>query len=365
MRICYVADPRSVHTRRWVGWFAGRHDVHLVRTAPSDALPDVPGIVLPRSAPLPGIRLGVSLARLRAYLRRTRPDLLHAHFINEAGWLAGFAGHRPWLLTVWGSDVYRAPGESRMAALLNPTAARRADAVTCDSADQGRALEAWGVAAERIHVVGWGVDRSRFHPGVDGAEWRRRLGIAPDARVVLSPRQWLPNSHIVEVVEAHARLPGDPVLLLKRLPAFEGDYARRVEEAIRASPASDRVHQVGEVDEGALPALYAAADVAVSLCGTDGTPVSVLEAMAEGLPVVALDVASLREWLDPGGGALVRTPDPDVVAGALTPLLSDAALRRVAGQRNVAMVAERADRAREMERAETLCRRLVGDGKAS
>ena len=360
LRICYVGDPRSVHTQRWVRWFAARHDVSLISTAADEALADLEVCALGDGA-FPGTRLMGAVRAVRRVVAREDPDVVHAHYINEPGWLAAASGARSVVITAWGSDVYRAPAESQLARRLNPWAVRSADWVTCDSDDQARVLRSWTRRSDRVSVVGWGVDRSEFHPGIDGLPMRRRLEIPTDARVVLSPRQWLPNSNIESVVAAHAQLPADVYMVLKRLPRFERSSAADVEAAVAASPAGSRIRVVGEIADADLPALYAAADAVVSLCTTDGTPVSVLEAMAVGRPVVALRNASVAEWLSEPGGRLVDGLDAHEVATALGAALEAGDARIRAQAHNVAVVAARADREAEMARMEEIYARLAAN----
>ena len=350
MRLCFIGDPRSIHTQRWVRWFAADHDVILIATNVDDALGEFRVCTLPTTSARRGTRLLSSVRTVRRVLAAQRPDIVHAHFINEAGWFAAASRWRPSIITAWGSDLYRAPAESRLAQRLNPWAVRSADRVTCDSVDQARLLRSWGVEHERVSVIGWGVDRREFHPDVDGRPLRARLDIPSEAPVVLSPRQWLGNSNIEAVVAAHARLAADVYLLLKRQPRFEGEGGRSVHTAIEASPARDRIRILEEIPAEELPTLYAAADAVVSLCVTDGTPVSVLEAMALGRPVVALDNPSIAEWVSDPGGRLVSSPDAEQVADAIKSFLAAPAARERAAAHNLAVVAQRADRATEMTR---------------
>jgi glycosyltransferase involved in cell wall biosynthesis len=360
MRICYIGDANAIHTRRWVEWFARDHDVTVVATTAHPGLERYRIADLPRSG-VP-LRLPRSLADLLRILRRADPDVLHCHFINEAGWFGAASGWRPLVITAWGSDVYRAPRESRLAGYLNPWSVRRADAVTCDSQDQARVMRSWGVPAERLAVIGWGVDLEEFHPGIDGGELRAELDIPAQAPLVLSPRQWYPNSNIPTVVAAHELLPDDVYLLLKRAPAFELDGGAPVERVIRASRARQRIRVLGEIPATRLPSLYAAASAVVSLCSTDGTPVSVLEAMALGLPIVALETASLSEWIAPPGGVLVKTLDPAPVAAALNGFLHEAEARQRAAQYNCRVVESRANRKVEFGRMAEIYTRLAGSG---
>jgi len=359
MRICYLGDASSIHTQRWVEWFAARHEVAVISTTP------LPGLERHRLGTLPGpesrLRLFRSIRATRRAILCLEPDLVHCHFINEAGWFGAAADHHPLVITAWGSDLYRAPHESRLARYLNPWSLRRADHVTCDSHAQATVIRRWGVPEERLDVIGWGVDRAEFHPGVDGARLRACLGVPGDAPTVLSPRRWHPNCNIPAVIDAHAKLPDGIFLLLKRFTPADRGVAEAVDGAVDSSPAADRIRFVDELGADELPELYAAADVVVSLCETDGTPVSVLEAMATGRAVVALENASLAEWVSEPGGVLVPRPDPELVADALRPFLDDGILRARAREHNVAIVACRADRNAEFERMDAIYHRLADD----
>lgn len=357
MKICFIGDSGAIHTERWVRWFARHHEVIVIATHEDAGIPEYKVATLPARA-LPGTRLAVSARVVREVVSRHAPDVVHSHFINEAGWFGAVSGRRPFVLTAWGSDVYRAPHESRLAARLNPWTARRANWVTADSEDQARRLRTWGVDPARLSVIGWGVDRSEFHPGVDGGPVRDQHAIPRDAPVLLSPRQWYPNSNIEAVVAAHAAMDPRVYLILKRTRGYEPDGGEAVERALGASRARDRIRVVERLEASALPALYAASDVVISLCTTDGTPVSVLEAMATGRPVVALENASLAEWVSDPGGRLVRGLDPQAIARAVEAVLAPAA-RGSALQHNVRVVADRADRDVEFGRMAAIYERLL------
>jgi glycosyltransferase involved in cell wall biosynthesis len=362
MRLCFIGDARSVHTQRWVRWFAAEHEVAIIATAHHPELAELELTTLPEGR-VRGTRLAHSVWATRRALRTFRPDLVHAHYINEPGWLAAASRARPFVLSAWGSDLYRAPGESALAKRLNPWAARTADFVTCDSEDQARVLHGWGVRPDRVAVIGWGVDREEFNPDVDGGLMRDALGIPRDAEVVLSPRQWLPNSSIEAIIAAHALLRDEPHLILKRLSRDESDRGRAILAAIASSPARERIHVVDEIPAAELPSLYASATIVVSLCITDGTPVSVLEAMATGRPVVAFRNESLAEWVAPPGGELVSSVAAPEVAAAMQRFLdASGAEREAAASYNLQTVAERADRATEMHRMDAVYARLGSQG---
>lgn len=358
MRICFIGDAGSIHVQRWVGWFASSHEVMLISTTPDDGSSPYEVVSLPSEGRARS-RLIRSMLAVRRTVNACRPDVVHSHFINEAGWFGAASRHHPLIVTAWGSDVYRAPLESRLARYLNPHVARAADRVTCDSEDQAAMIRGWGVAPHRVTVVGWGVEREEFHPGVSGARLRRRLDIPADAQVVLSPRQWLENSNVGAIVAAHEQLADGVHLILKRSPATERGAGRAIEETIARSSARARIRVLGNLDAAELPEMYAAADVVVSLCRTDGTPVSVLEAMATGKPLVAFRNASLSEWVAPPGGLLVDSVAAEAVAAAVRTFLEDREAAALASSYNCSVIAERADRRRELGRMEGIYAELA------
>jgi glycosyltransferase involved in cell wall biosynthesis len=115
-----------------------------------------------------------------------------------------------------------------------------------------------------------------------------------------------------------------------------------VESAVELLPARPHA-QMAE--------LFRAAQVVVSPSTHDGTPNTLLEAMACGCFPVAGDLDSIREWIKPGeNGLLVDPGDPAALAAAILRGLNDAALRKQAAGRNAAIIAERAEYTRNMTR---------------
>lgn len=349
---------------RWVRFFADRgHEVALVSTRPpSSELKVHVYHPLSASASVQGTRILWNILELRRFLREFKPDILHAHYINEAGWLCALSGFRPFVLTAWGSDIYVAPRTSLVARVLSPFAVRRADCVTADSRDQIAELRRMGAAAHKARVVGWGVNIEKFS-GRSNGQWRAKHGIAEDRTVILSPRRWIRNSNIPMIVDAFGRVReqrDDVLLILKNVENSPGGVREEIESRIRESGNGSATLVIGEIPEGELPELYSAADITVSVCSSDGTPVSVLEAMASRSAVVAGDLPSLREWIRDGEtGLLVPVGNVEALAARLLRLVGDVSLRRKLGELAREVVEERADHTKELAEMEQVYLQLV------
>ena len=144
MKLLMLAPASVIHTQRWVEALHGR-GVELVLATQHEPgawqAPDGVRVVrLPHGGAAGYFR---NVPALRRLLRDERPDLLHAHYASGYGTTAALAGFQPWLLSVWGSDVYDFPYESGPKGSLKSWLLRRnlrhADAVASTSEEIGRA----------------------------------------------------------------------------------------------------------------------------------------------------------------------------------------------------------------------------------
>jgi glycosyltransferase involved in cell wall biosynthesis len=366
LAIAFLADPSSVHTRRWTGYFAERgHNVTLI--VGRDLVVDpglADGIAIERFEPYSRGRTrvigGLVAARsFRRVLKRLDPDVLHAHYLTGNGWLAWSSGFHPYVVSVWGDDILITARETWRARLHTRVALRGADLVTGNSEYLVQAAVAAGAKPERTHFIHFGVDTERFRPGPDPAELRARLGLE-GRRVLLSPRTIAPLYHHETVVAALARLPQDVVALMTKYLVDAAELAALERQAAELGVA-ERMIVVDTVASEEMPDLYRLADVVVSLAASDGGPITLIEALATGCPVVATDLPAVREWaseLDPA--ALVPVADVEATARAIEHLLSRSPSERdELSRRGRAAVEERAGERANMERMELLYRELA------
>lgn len=306
------------------------------------------------------LRYGVSLVKVRRLLAEISPDLLHTHFLTGYGYWGLFSGRRPFMLTVWGDDVYVTPGESSLKGWLARKALAAADYVTGDSVDIVDACVEMGSAPERSEVVQWGVDFERFHSGVSGASVRKRLGIPADAPVVLSTRSFTqPYYNIDLVVETAPRVREAFPDVHYIIAGNEGDDAEFRGLAERVG-LTERVHWVGRIPHDELPAYLTASTVFLTVPSVDATAVSLLEAMGAGCAIVSTNLPSASEWIFPEKtGLLVEPRDGDGLVDAIRRFLGDAGLRSRVGEAAVREVRGRADHDLSMSRVESIYRDLI------
>jgi glycosyltransferase involved in cell wall biosynthesis len=298
---------------------------------------------------------------LRRVVARLRPDVVHAHFLTEYGWHAWMSGFHPYAITVWGSDVTISLRRSRRTALYGRIALRSADLVTGDSAALVEGVIAAGARRDRTRLIQFGVDTRRFSPGPDPAALRERLGLK-GRRVLLSPRAITHLYRHGVAVEALAELPADVVLLMARYLVDETEMAALLARAAELS-VTERVRFVDGIDHAEMPDFYRLADVMVSIPMSDATPVTLLEALSCGRPVVATDLSSVREWMgELDAESLVAVDDAAATARAIERLLGMApGERSELGRRGRAIIEERASQDVHMTAVEGIYRSLAGE----
>ncbi|MCJ7625375.1 MAG: glycosyltransferase family 4 protein, partial [Anaerolineaceae bacterium] len=157
--------------------------------------------------------------------------------------------------------------------------------------------QTFGFPKGKIVLFPWGVDLKHFTPGVS-EDFRERLGWQ-DAFVLLSLRSWEPLYGVVVFLRAFARAAKVvPDLMLILLGG--GSQASEFRQILVENDLLDRVYFGGHVSQNDLPEFYKSADLYVSASHSDGSSVSLMEALASGCPVLISDIPGNLEWVTDG-----------------------------------------------------------------
>jgi glycosyltransferase involved in cell wall biosynthesis len=381
MRVALCSDGRSPHTYRWANAVADRgHEVAVVWESQDFAGADLGRYresithhehVRPTPRRQPWL---LPFAPVTAYRleRALSPDLVHGLYLSGYGWTADALGKRPLVLSALGSDVLDL---DRRTALSFPTggtaygvwrtrrAVAGADVVLADSAAIADAVRRH-VPDARTRIVRFGVE-IRPVPPAARSEWRRRLRVDENAFVALSSRVVQANYNIDTIIRAFAevrdRIPGSILVLKEYPPASDADYRQRCFELIDELGIGDAVRTVGELEPDELLELHAAADVYLSVPSRDGTAVSVLEAMAAGVPIVATDAQGIDPEILRGDETALLVPPRDsaALASSVVALAQDGELRARLARRATEIVRLHGDFDRELDRAVELYEELA------
>jgi glycosyltransferase involved in cell wall biosynthesis len=310
-----------------------------------------------RVEPVPMARSLSPRAQWRAFralvrlLRAERPDLVHAH-MPISGFLARIAARVagvPRVAYTCHGFLFNQPGPwPRRAAsfLMEWLGGRLTDVYLTVSDEEAR-------DARRLHIsrgavgIGNGRDPTRFRPDpIARATLRAALGTPPDRIVVVAVSRLVRHKGYPELLQAMRDVDAELWIVGERLASDRGED---MEPHFAAANLGARLRRLGYRED--VPAILAASDIFALPSHFEGLPMSIIEAMLTGLPVVATAIRGPREQVIDGvTGLLVPPAEVDPLAAALRRLTSDAPLRAAMGAAGRARALDRYDESKVVQR---------------
>lgn len=318
MRICFVSD--SIHTKKWVRYFADKgHEVHLISPTPfdGDKVWNVSYYSLKRIPPQ--IRI-ISflinniwfLVQMRKLVRKIKPDIVHAHYITDCGFLAALSGFHPLVVSVLGSDVFVDPYKSIFYRYILRFVLKRADSVMTISRYATEFVQKeFNVPPDKIATFYWGIDISVFQKGYlsEVETLRKTLNIDDHSFIVLSPRtmsalygiEFIIKS-IPDVIKKHLNV---CFVFLRGWPtdsAYENKlYENKLQTIAEDLGVKEYMRVVSKfLEPEDMAKYYNMCDAIVSIPRTDGFSGSILEVMACGAIPIVGNLQVYREYLIDG-----------------------------------------------------------------
>jgi glycosyltransferase involved in cell wall biosynthesis len=279
-------------------------------------------------------------------IHRLNPDLVHAGPIPSVAFTAARTGYSPLISMSWGSDILiQAQSEPALSAAryaLEHSALAFAD---CHAVKEE--LAALGMRLEDIVVFPWGVDLQHFSPRPD-TQIRADLGWQ-DERVILSTRSLEPHYGAETVLDGFIQAAiQDPTLRLLQLG--QGSLRERLQKKLAEAGMQARAHFAGQVGYDLLPNYYRSADLYLTASRADGSSISLLEAMASGLPALVTDIPGNREWVTEGDtGWFFPVGDAERLATGIASAFSSAGGLESMGQHARQVAETRADWQKSIE----------------
>ena len=306
MRVLYVSTSCGLHDRRFLEYLrdASHIDSGFLHIAHDDVRQEARhahhGLVETTWTVDGRLAVDKVVRSIRAVFGAFQPDVVHAGPIPTVTYLAALA-EAPGLTGMsWGFDLLRDAAESSgEAATRAQLALARCRAFIADCETVREAAIAFGMDGARTIVVPWGVDIEAFSPEQSDSSVRSHHGIPDAATVFFTNRAWEPDYRVDIVIRAFefiaSHVPNAWLLI-----AGDGSLAPDIRLRIASSPARLRIVETGRLALAPMVAHYRNSDIYVSASRIDGSSVSLLEAMACGLPAIVVDHPANREWVSDG-----------------------------------------------------------------
>jgi len=322
MILCLIADGRSIHTQRWAEYFAqSGNEVHLITYDPMGRdIPEVNEHIITsrwKNLYLSFIPRHIAIKQI---VKKLKPDLIHAHFIAKYGFhILGLNVH-PSVVSAWGDDILILPKKSRLIHRYTKKVLEGVDLVYAVSHNISEHIRAdFNIPPDKVHYLPFGIDSDIFAPLPDKKKFSRTT------IEIFSNRGFFPVYDNETLVRGFAFAYQRNSCLRLTLKG-DGPDEEKIRDLVSSLGISDVVSFKKKTEYSEVPKDYQNADIFVTTSRSDGTPVSILEAMASGLPCIATSVGGIPEWIeDQKSGLLIPPGSPENVAESILTLAGNTA----------------------------------------
>ena len=331
-KICMIGYARGLHLRRWVELFRQRGHEVIVLTSGDAIELSVPVHSIEPRRPLPFLRTFQRMRRARRLVAQLRPDIVLGQYLVGAGWCAAHCACGLRGAIAWGSDISPLLKRMRYEEYRNHQAVGRLDFLVALSGFMHDAYLAYGAAPEKVHRLNYPRQWLPAPETLEGefAEAFGGSGLISE-KYILSLRGMKQVYNQETIIRAIPRVlerhPGLRFVFLRF--GSDPDYIARLERMVRDKGLEQAVLFLDAQPPERFALLCRHALVGVSVSSSDGMPLSVLEAMSLGVPVIAGRIPPIEEIVTVGqSGLLVDCQSPDELAEGLIGLAGDADQRQ-------------------------------------
>ncbi len=364
MKLLYIADSTSIHTKRWLRYFLNQgNDIYLITIGEKkEKIPNVTHVINFDRFYYNSLSFISILNKTKKLIREIKPQILHGHFVHQYGWLAALSNFHPLILTGWGTDILSLPHVSRFkfGKILTRYSLKKADLLTATSEYLKAEMIKLGADTNNIYVIFWGINLQKFRPDIDTSQIRQELKISENRQVVLSNRNHIALYNNDIVIEAmHHVLKKIPEALLI-LQNAGGNLEKDLKTLAQKRGIAESVIFLPMFKHDDMPALYAISDIYVSVPSWDAGPVSLKEAMACNASPIISAVPGPMEWIkDEVNGRVVPIRNIVKLAECICDLLKNKEKREEFNRINRRRIEEHADHNMLMKRMEGLYKDII------
>ncbi len=325
MKLIYFSLGYSTHDYRFLKAISdGGHDVHFVqlegntRQVESRLVPENVTQVIWQGGrePFKWSNLLKLIFDFRRLTREIKPDLIHAGPIQTCAFIAILSGFCPILTMSWGFDLMDDVHKNKWWEWVTGYTLKRSTFFISDANVTRDMAVKYGMNSEKTIVFPWGVDLDHFK--MKNAEGRTKQ----EGFVLFCNRSWETRYGVDVLARAFVKVAQereDVRLIL----LGGGSQGGKIRQILQSGGVEDLVTFGGQISQTDLPHWYHMADLYISPSHVDGSSVSLMEALACGLPCLVSDIPANKEWVvDDQNGWLFRDGDANDLAEKILAAIS-------------------------------------------
>lgn len=332
MKVVLLAGANSIHTKQWANkLFSLGIEVHIISLhSPITGIDK--GVYL-HQLPFKGV-LGyfASVPKVKKLLADIKPDLVNAHYASGYATTARLVNYHPWLLSVWGSDVYQFPYKSPVHKWLVKSNLYAADSVASTSHCMAAQTKVIAPKLGEITITPFGVDINSFS--------QHASAVSDNSAIVVGTVKSMSHIYGIDLLIKSFALVRNKLLLNNANTANRlllrivggGPQLNELKQLAIDEGIGEVTTFVGKVDHKEVPIELAKLDIFVALSREESFGVAVIEAGAAGKPAVVSNIGGLPEVIEDGiTGFVVPPEDPQAASLIIEQLVSNTDLRNKIG----------------------------------
>ena len=330
MKVAILSSSTSIHTLQWAKYLVEQGlDIHVI--SQHAISPDWPQDISVTLLPYKGfIGYFFNVFALKKLLKEIKPDILNVHYASGYGTTARLANVHPYVLSVWGSDVFEFPYRSFFHKKLLQKNLKSADVIASTSLSMAKQTQQFVDDYKKIEITPFGVDLEKFNPSCFDKNTNAQticIGTVKTLKHVYGIDILLKALSIV-FSDIKNEFPEVSNQLNFRIVGGGTDMDELKKLAVELG-IDQLTHFTGSVSHEDVPSELNRLDIYVALSRQESFGVAVVEAQAMGIPVVVSNVGGLPEVVQNGKtGFIVDSENPQQAANAIKKLILDTELRQ-------------------------------------
>lgn len=335
MKILFLAPATSIHTQKWVNAFSKDNEVYLVTQHPCPEYDFANTIVLPVKN---GLGYYLNAISLHNIVKKINPDVINVHYASGYGTLARIAKLPPYILNVWGSDVYDFPYESKTKMNIIKKNLKAAYAIASTSYVMKEQTLKLYKHSKDITVTPFGIDTNLFKPCEMKSE--------SEKFIIGTVKTLDPKYGISTLIKAYNYAFENGLKNSELILVGGGPQEIELKNLAKSLPCSDNIKFIGKIPNKQVPNYLTKFDIycALSESESESFGVAVVEAESCGIPVIVSDRGGLPEVTENNNtGFIVPHSDYEAAGKKILELYNNEALRKEMGINGRKLAVERYD----------------------
>ena len=298
-KLAILADPHSTHTIKWVRNLSNKgFQILLIGISDhnTSVYNDMPNVLckcftvnknIQNKRKLDFIKLTnfKHFIKIRSSIKDFKPDILHSFYASSYGLIGALCGIQPFVISVWGSDVFEFPKKSFLHRLVLKFSLKKANCICATG--EGLKKETQNYTLKKIHVIPFGIDTEYFKPTVGFNINSITIGTVKHFKKIYGIETLIKAVSLLKKEESYSNL--------KLLLIGDGQEKKNYIALANSLGIGESIEFTGFISNEKLYQQYQKIDIVVIPSLRESFGISVLEGMSCEIPVIASDISGFNE----------------------------------------------------------------------